>query len=182
MIYGYARVSTVEQNAGLQVTALRGAGCKIIFEEKRSAIKLRPQLELLLNTVDRGDTVIIYKLDRLARSLSHLLSIVDFFSRKGVRLRSLTEPIDPESAAGRMFLQVLGSVAEFERSLIRERCMAGQIEALRRGKALGRPSRIPLKDQNEIIEIIAAGIPHRAVAAAYGITVYICENPVYQSE
>ena len=151
MIYGYARVSTVEQNAGLQVTALRGAGCKIIFEEKRSAIKLRPQLELLLNTVDRGDTVIIYKLDRLARSLSHLLSIVDFFSRKGVRLRSLTEPIDPESAAGQMFLQVLGSVAEFERSLIRERCMAGQIEALRRGKALGRPSRIPPLDRKSVV-------------------------------
>ena len=169
MIYGYARVSTTDQNTGFQITALRAAGCTTIFEEKRSAIKERPQLELLLDVIAEGDTVVIYKLDRLARSLIHLLSILERLRDRGAQLRSLTEPINPDTAAGRMFLQVLGSVAEFERSLIRERCMAGQLEALRKGKAIGRPYKLSLSERNEVVQLVDSGIPSRDIAHAYNV-------------
>ena len=138
MKYGYARVSTLEQDTAMQLTALRRAGCSVVFEEKISAAKKRPRLDELLGLIGRGDVLVVYKLDRLARSLMHLLSIIDHLQQRGAKLKSLTEPVDADTAAGRMFLQVLGSVAEFERSLIRERCIAGQIEAMRRGKMLGR--------------------------------------------
>lgn len=170
MRYGYARVSTIDQDTSLQLSALKAAKCDCIIQERRSAVKQRPALEALLHEIGPGDQLVVYKLDRLARSLNHLLQILEHLRGREAQLRSITEPIDCGTAAGRMFLQVLGAVAEFERSLIRERCMAGQLEALKRGKWIGRPSRIPLQDQNEIIELIAAGIPHRAVAEAYGIS------------
>ena len=170
MRYGYARVSTVEQDHALQLSALKAAQCVQIVQEKRSGAKQRPELEQLLLRLGKGDELVIYKLDRLARSLKDLLSIVERLQAKGAHLRSLTEPLNYDTPAGRMMLQMLGVFAEFERAIIRERCMAGQLEALKRGKWIGRPSRIPLQDQNEIIELIAAGIPHRAVAEAYGIS------------
>jgi len=170
MKIGYARVSTIDQDNGLQISALRSANCDRIIEEKRSAVKHRPMLEQLLSGLKRGDELVIYKLDRLARSLNHLLSIVEHVNNRGARLKSLTEPIDPTTPAGRMFLQVLGSVAEFERALIRERCMAGQLEAIKAGKLIGRPSRIPLQDQNEIVQLVDAGMPHQPIAEAYAIS------------
>ena len=170
MKYGYARVSTIEQNTSLQITALKNAGCERVIQEHRSAVKQRPELEKLLGELVKGDVLIVYKLDRLARSLKNLIEIVENLNSRGVVLQSLTEPINPRTAAGRMFMQVLGAVAEFERSLIRERTMAGQLEALKRGRLIGRPSRIPWEDQREIIELIGAGWPHRSVAAAYGVS------------
>ena len=113
--------------------------------------------------------MVIYKLDRLARSLIHLLSILERLRDRGAQLRSLTEPINPDTAAGRMFLQVLGSVAEFERSLIRERCMAGQLEALRKGKAIGRPYKLSLSERNEVVQLVDSGIPSRDIAHAYNV-------------
>lgn len=170
MRYGYARVSTIEQDHALQLAALKAARCAQIVQEKRSGVKQRPELEQLLSKLELGDELVIYKLDRLARSLKDLLSIVERLQAKGAHLRSLTEPLNHDTPAGRMMLQMLGVFAEFERSIIRERCMAGQLEALKQGRPIGRPSRIPLQDQSEIVEIIAAGIPHRAVAQAYGIS------------
>jgi len=170
MKYGYARVSTIDQDTSLQLSALKAAACDRIIQERRSAVKQRPALQALLHEIGPGDQLVIYKLDRLARSLNHLLQILEYLRGRGAQLRSLTEPIDCGTAAGRMFLQVLGAVAEFERSLIRERCMAGQLEALKRGRQIGRPSRIPLQDRSEIVELIAAGVPHRVVADAYGIS------------
>ena len=170
MKIGYARVSTIDQDNGLQISALRSASCDRIIQEKRSAVKHRPMLEKLLSELKRGDELVIYKLDRLARSLNHLLLIVEHVNKCGARLKSLTEPIDPTTPAGRMFLQVLGSVAEFERALIRERCMAGQLEAIRAGKSIGRPSRIPLCDRNEIVQLVDSGMPHRSIGEAYGIS------------
>ena len=156
MKYGYARVSTIDQDTSLQLSALKAAACDRIIQERRSAVKQRPALQALLHEIGPGDQLVIYKLDRLARSLNHLLQILEHLRGRGAQLRSLTEPIDCGTAAGRMFLQVLGAVAEFERSLIRERCMAGQLEALKRGRQIGRPSRIPLQDRSEIVELIAA--------------------------
>lgn len=170
MKIGYARVSTIEQDNAMQIAALRSARCDLIIEEKRSAVKHRPELERLLSDLKQGDTIVIYKLDRLARSLSHLLSILEHIQKRGAYLKSVTEPIDPTTAAGRMFLQVLGSVAEFERALIRERCMAGQLEAIKAGRLIGRPSRLTLAEQNEVVELHGSGVPLADIGAAYGIS------------
>ena len=170
MLVGYARVSTLEQDNSLQISALRHAMCDVIIEEKRSAIKHRPMLEKALSGLKRGDTLVIYKLDRLARSLSHLLQIIEHLNQCGAHLKSLTEPIDPRTPAGRMFIQVLGAVAEFERALIRERCMAGQLEAMKAGKSMGRRSRLSLEEQNQLVQLVDSGIPLRDIGEAYGLS------------
>ena len=170
MRYEYVRVSTIDQDNSLQISALRSSRCDRIIEEKKSAVKQRPQLDELLLSVQPGDEILVYKLDRLARSLRDLLRILEIVIGKGASLRSLTEPIDAHTAAGRMLLQILGAVAEFERSLIRERCIAGQLEAVKRGKLIGRPTEISLQDQNEIIQLVSDGFTQQAVADAYGVS------------
>lgn len=170
MRYGYARVSTVDQDTSLQDSALASAKCEVIVKEKRSGVKKRPELEDLLKRLGPGDELIVYKLDRLARSLRDLIRIAETVEDAGATLKSLTEPIDVGSPMGKMVFQILGVVAEFERSLIRERCMAGQLEALKRGKLISRPSRFPLDLQNEVIQLYGCGIPTTAIAEAYGIT------------
>ena len=170
MRYGYARVSTLEQDTALQDAALANGRCDLVIREKRSAVKKRPELEALLQRLQPGDVLIVYKLDRLARSLRDLIRISEHVQDVGATLLSMTEPIDIGTPMGRMVLQILGVVAEFERSLIRERCMAGQAEAVKRGKLIGRPSRIPLQDQNEMIQLVGCGIPLRDIGGAYGVS------------
>lgn len=170
MRYGYARVSTLEQDTALQDTALANGRCDLVIREKRSAVKKRPELEDLLHRLQPGDVLIVYKLDRLARSLRDLIRISEHVQSVGATLLSMTEPIDIGTPMGRMVLQILGVVAEFERSLIRERCMAGQAEALKRGKRIGRPTRITLQDQNELIQLVGCGIPIKDIGIAYGIS------------
>src|SRR6185312_1862423 len=102
-----------------------------VFAEQSSSVGSRPELQRLLSTIRPGHRVVVYKLDRLARSLKDLLNILDRLERAGAGFRSLTEPIDTHTPAGRLMLQVLGSVAEFERSLIRERVVSGQLAAIR---------------------------------------------------
>lgn len=138
MLYGYARVSSTEQETALQRDALRRAKVRYVVEEKRSAGQVRPALEGLLDRLQPGDVVAVYKVDRFARSLSDLLRILDRIESAGASFRSLTEPIDTSSPAGRMMMHLLGAFAEFERSMIRERSMAGQIAAVERGARLGR--------------------------------------------
>jgi DNA invertase Pin-like site-specific DNA recombinase len=136
---GYARVSTLEQSTAVQVGHFKRSGVETVYQEKQSSIKKRPVLEKLLGSVlKRGDTLVVYKLDRLARSMSHFIRIFEKLQSMGVGFRSLTEPIDTGSPQGRMFLQLLGVFAEFERELIRERCMAGQLAARARGQTWGR--------------------------------------------
>jgi DNA invertase Pin-like site-specific DNA recombinase len=136
---GYARVSTLEQSTAVQLTHFKRVGVEIIHQEKQSSIKKRPVLENLLDHVlSRGDTLVVYKLDRLARSMSHFVRIFERLQAMGVGFRSLTEPIDTATPQGRMFLQLLGVFAEFERELIRERCLAGQLAAKARGQTWGR--------------------------------------------
>ncbi len=144
MLVGYARVSTVDQDTDMQLQALRRAGVRRVFAEQSSSVGARPELQRLLCTVRPGQRVVVYKLDRLARSLKDLLSILDRLERAGAGFQSLTEPIDTQTPAGRLMLQVLGSVAEFERSLIRERVVSGQVAALRRGVRFGVPKKYPL--------------------------------------
>lgn len=140
MLVGYARVSTAEQSTAVQMAAFKKAGVLDVYEEKQSSIKKRPVLERLLDEVlQPGDILVVYKLDRLARSMSHFVSVFDRLKTKGVGFKSLTEAIETETPQGRMFLQLLGVFAEFERELIRERCAAGQRAARARGQTWGKP-------------------------------------------
>lgn len=138
MIVGYVRVSTKEQNVDLQLDSLKGVGVEKIFIDKISSVKERPELESLLNFVRSGDTVVVYKLDRIARSLKHLISIVECFKTKGVSFVSVTENIDTSTYLGEFFLHITGAFAELERNLVIERTKAGLISARARGKVGGR--------------------------------------------
>jgi DNA invertase Pin-like site-specific DNA recombinase len=139
MKIGYARVSTDEQNTALQLAALKRAGVKKIFEDKISgaAVK-RPGLDKCLKTLKTGDVLVVWKLDRLGRSLPHLVGILADLKQKGIGFKSLTEAIDTESAAGRLLGHMIAALAEFERSLITERTRAGVKAAKLRGVKLGR--------------------------------------------
>lgn len=139
MKIGYARVSTKDQNLDLQIDALKKEGCDRIYQEVQSASKESPILEKLLNDLREGDQLIIYKLDRLGRSLSHLLTIVNFLTEKKVELKSIKDPIDTSSSYGKLIFGIFASLAEFERDLIRERTKAGIMAARARGKNGGRP-------------------------------------------
>ena len=137
-IIGYARVSTHEQNLDVQLNVLQKEGCEIIFQEKKSGKDIeREELKRMLAYLREGDVVVVYKLDRLGRSLRDILSLVERFIEQGVVLKSLTDNIDLGTAGGRFQLQVFAAFAELERSLIAERCTAGRIEAKRRGVKFG---------------------------------------------
>ena len=112
-IYGYARVSTLEQNTAAQLAAFRRAGIDKVVQEKRSAVKQRPELDKLLTLLVKGDVLVVYKLDRLARSVSHFVKVFEYLKAKGVGFRSLTESIETDTAHGRMFLHLLSAFAEF---------------------------------------------------------------------
>jgi DNA invertase Pin-like site-specific DNA recombinase len=147
VLIGYARVSSTEQETTLQRDALKRAKVRRIVEEKRSSLSARPALESLLDILSPGDVVVVYKVDRFARSLADLLRILDRIESAGASFRSLTEPIDTGSAAGRMMMHLLGAFAEFERSMIRERSMAGQEAAAARGVRIGRPRSLSAGDE-----------------------------------
>ena len=140
MLIGYARVSTDDQNTQLQTDALERAGCNRIFREKASGAKTdRPELARVLDTLRKGDVLVVWKLDRLGRSLPHLIELVADFETRGIGFRSLTENIDTTSATGRMFFHMMGALAQFERDRIRERTLAGLVAARAQGRFGGRP-------------------------------------------
>lgn len=140
MIIGYARVSSAEQKLDLQTDALRAHGCERIFAEKTSgARKERPELDKLLEHARTGDVIVVWKLDRLGRSLKHLVELVARLQAQGVGLRSLNDPIDTTTPQGRLVFNIFASLAEFEREVIRERTRAGLAAARARGRRGGRP-------------------------------------------
>jgi DNA invertase Pin-like site-specific DNA recombinase len=139
-LVGYARVSTDDQTTRLQLDALKAAGCDAVFEESESgARRSRPQLDRALGELRPGDTLVVWKLDRLGRSLRDLLDVAEALRERDVALRSLTEHIDTSTAAGKMLYAVLGAVAQFERDVLRERTVAGMRAAKSRGEHIGRP-------------------------------------------
>ena len=155
MKIGYARVSTQDQNLSLQLDALKSHSCDKIFQEKASGAKAdRPELTKLLEHVREGDTVVIWKLDRLGRSLTHLIDVVNQLESRGAGLVSLNDPIDTTTAQGRLVFRIFASLAEFERELIRERTIAGQTSARRRGQHLGRRKGLSkqAEDKSRIVE------------------------------
>jgi DNA invertase Pin-like site-specific DNA recombinase len=147
MLIGYARVSTQEQNTTLQIEALEGVGCERVFTEKASgAQRDRPQLHAALDYMRAGDTLVVWKLDRLARSLKQLIETVEDLEARKIGFRSLTEAIDTTTAGGKLIFHVFAALAEFERSLIRERTMAGLASARAKGKLGGRPPALTKED------------------------------------
>ncbi len=142
-IIGYARVSTKDQSLQLQIDALNAAGCEIIFKEHESGAKYnRAELQSALDTLSTGDVLVVYKLDRLSRSLKDLIDIASRLQDKGVALKCTSQPIDTSSSMGKCFFHVLGAIAEFEKDLIKERTMAGLEAAKRLGRIGGRPRTI----------------------------------------
>jgi DNA invertase Pin-like site-specific DNA recombinase len=142
-LIGYARVSTVDQNLALQRDALTEAGCTKIFTEQMSgAVTERPALHDALEFARSGDTLIVWKLDRLARSMKQLIETVETLRLRGIGFRSQTEALDTTTAQGRLVFHMFGALAEFERSLIRERTQAGLAAARRAGRTGGRPPKL----------------------------------------
>ena len=140
-LIGYARVSTDDQKAELQTDALKKAGCKKVFVDHSSgSTASRPELDKMIEHLREGDVVVVWRLDRLGRSLKNLITLVDLLAERGVGFRSLSESIDTTTANGKLFFSIMGALAEFERDLIRERTMAGLAAARARGRVGGRPS------------------------------------------
>lgn len=136
---GYARVSTRDQNLDLQLVELEKAGCEKIYSEHKSGLKTRLELAEAIKYLRKGDTLVVYKFDRLGRSLSDLLSIISELHEKGVEIHSIKDSIDTSSTSGRLMMHIFASLAEFERDLIVERTQAGRKAAMAKGKKMGRP-------------------------------------------
>jgi DNA invertase Pin-like site-specific DNA recombinase len=152
MKIGYARISTKDQNFESQDQALKNEGCEKIYRDVVSgAKKERPGLNRLLSDLRRGDILVVYKLDRLGRSLSHLVQLIETLGEKGVYINSLSDKVDTSSASGRLIMNVVGAIAEFERELIRERTKAGLSAARARGKQGGRPAGLSKEAQDKAI-------------------------------
>jgi len=143
VLLGYARVSTAEQNADLQTDELTSAGCYEVFVDHASGIlDRRPELEKVLELLRPGDTLVVWRLDRLGRSLRHLIDTVTALDERGVGFRSLRESIDTTTAGGRLVFHLFGALAQFEREIIRDRTVAGLAAARARGRNGGRPSKL----------------------------------------
>lgn len=170
-IYGYARVSTRDQNLNLQQDALKKYGCEIIFEEKKSGVKEdREELANLLTQISKGDTLVVYKLDRLGRSLSHLLKLSQQLQERKIKLVSLSENLDTSTPIGRMFFSIMGAVAELERENIIERVKAGVKAAKVRGTKFGRRSLLTpeIKEEIEMRFLSGQGIHEVMKATGFG--------------
>lgn len=174
MKIGYARVSTEEQNLALQKQTLRAAGCRVIVEDQgiSGAEIARPGLSDALARIKKGDVLVVWRLDRLGRSLAHLIEIIDGIGKAGAGFASLTESIDTTTAGGRLVFHMMGALAEFERGLIAERTRAGMKAAKRRGKHVGRPMKLTKQQINHARELISSGKESRgAVAELFGVDV-----------
>ena len=154
MKIGYARVSTIEQNLTLQQDALKQAGCeKIIVDKTSGAIMVRPGLEKVKELLREGDSLVVWRLDRLGRSLKDLISWSGYLEDQGIGLVSLQESIDTTSSTGKLVFHMFGALAEFERNLIRERTMAGLQAARARGKKGGRPKSLSRDKQKRLVQL-----------------------------
>jgi DNA invertase Pin-like site-specific DNA recombinase len=171
MLIGYARVSTRDQKAHLQLDALREAGCEKIFEETASGARRdRPELNAALDFMRSGDTLVVWKLDRLARSTRQLLETVEMFERRKIGLKTITQNIDTTNAGGRLIFTVFGAIAEFEREIIRERTRAGLDAARSRGRKGGRPRSLSDKDLKQARALLAdPEITVEEVARRFGV-------------
>ncbi len=166
MRLGYARVSTQDQDTTAQRKALKAAKCDRVFQEKASGGRWeRPKLQELLGQLRKDDVLVVWKLDRLSRSLKDLLLVLETIDQAGAHFQSLTEAIDTTTSAGRMMMHMVGSFAEFERSLLRERTRVGLDEARKAGRIGGRRPKLTPGQQQEVVELVSTGKKSAADAA-----------------
>ena len=166
MLIGYARVSTQDQESVAQIDALKAAGCERIFQEKVSGGRWdRPELHRLLGQLRKEDVLVVWKLDRLSRSLKDVLTLMEKIEKAGAGFRSLTEVIDTTSPGGRMMMQIVGTFAEFERAILRERTRNGLDAARKQGRVGGRRPKLKAHQQKEIVHLVTSGQKTAADAA-----------------
>ncbi len=181
---GYARVSTQDQDTALQLDALGKAGCKTIFQEKASGSTRRGRQELArcLSSLGRGDVLVVYKIDRIARSLFDLLEILRQLEGVGATIKSVTEPLDTTNSMGVFVVQILGAVAQLERSMIRERSIAGQIAARARGRVPGRVRSLTLEAERALVQEYQKGeATYKALSLKYGVSESAAKRAVYRA-
>lgn len=170
-LIGYARVSTQDQDTALQTDALEKVGCIEIFRDKCSgSAKDRPGLSQAMRFIRQGDTLVVWRLDRLGRSLSHLVHLVESLEEKGVGFRSLTEAIDTTTSGGKLIFNIMASLAQFERDLIRERTKAGLEAAKARGTKSGRPPAMTPVKFKQAKDLVAKGVSISFAAKAIGVS------------
>ncbi|MGH2343367.1 recombinase family protein (plasmid) [Segnochrobactraceae bacterium EtOH-i3] len=173
MRIGYARVSTLDQNPDLQIQKLHEAGCERIVVERASGARAdRPEFQRVLRDLLReGDILVVWKLDRLARSLKQLMATAEHLKDNGIGLVSLTDSIDTASPGGRLVFHLLGAIAEFEKALIHERTAAGLAEARRKGRIGGRPRSLSAKEVAAARTLLTDGnLPAKEIAARFGVS------------
>ncbi|MDD5581342.1 MAG: recombinase family protein [Methylobacter sp.] len=172
MLIGYARVSTQDQNLELQIDALTKAGCKKIFDDKISGSRAeRPGLTKALELLREDDTLVVWKLDRLGRSVKNLVNLVGELHKQGVQFKSLTDSIDTGTPSGRFFFHVMASLAEMERELTVERTRAGLEVARQLGRKGGRKRQMTDSKIESAKKLLANGVPPRDVAKNLGVSV-----------
>ncbi len=171
VVAGYARVSKVDQTLALQRDALKAAGCQRIFSDHgvSGVATSRRGLDAALAYLKSGDTLVVWKLDRLGRSLSHLVQVINELDERGVHFRSLSDPVDTSSSGGRLVLHIMAALAEFERSLISERTRAGLVAAKRRGRKLGRRRSLTVSQIARARRLIKDGRSRGYVARRLGV-------------
>ena len=170
MLIGYARASTEEQNPDFQSDALKSASCEKIFTDQISGTKARrPGLEEALSHLRAGDTLVVWRLERLGRSLRHLIDIVTTLQEQGVGFKSLTEAIDTTTSGGKLVFHIFGALAEFERELIRERTHAGLRAARARGRNGGRRMKLTAKQLKIARQLYNAKTPVKDICKTLGI-------------
>jgi DNA invertase Pin-like site-specific DNA recombinase len=168
---GYARVSRIDQTLALQRDALKAAGCRRIFSDHgvSGATTRRRGLDAVLAFLKPGDTLVVWKLGRLGRSLFHLVQVITELGERGINFRSLSDPIDTASPGGRLVLYIMAALAEFERSLIRERTRAGLAAAKRRGRNLGRRRSLSIDQIALARRLIRRGKSRTEIARGFGV-------------
>lgn len=170
-LVGYARVSTGDQSLQLQLDALEQAGCHPIYKEVASGSRRdRPELERMLKSLEPGQTVVVWKLDRLGRSMTHMVQVMDDLLKRGTKIKSLTEGIDTSTTAGLMVAHVISAIASYERSLIIERTKAGMVAAKAQGRVGGRPAKITQQKKDMIVAMQNMKLTHTQIAEHIGIS------------
>jgi len=172
MRIGYARVSTEDQNTSLQTDALKNAGCEQLFEEKVSGkSKDRPELDICLKVLREGDILVVWRLDRLGRSLEHLVQIIRDLESRKIGFLSLTESIDTTNAGGKLIFHIFAALAEFERNLISERTKAGLKAARARGRKGGRKAKLSSSDMRKAVAMLRDPLVTKTeVAKHFGVS------------
>lgn len=166
MYIGYARVSTQDQDTSAQILALNSCGCELIFQEKAQGSRWeRPELHRLLGQLRKNDVLVVWKLDRLSRSLKDVLLLMEKIQKAGSGFKSLTEAIDTTSPGGRMMMQIVGAFAEFERAMLRERTLIGLDSARKQGRIGGRKPKLNSIQKQEISLLVTSGQKTAADAA-----------------